>query len=177
MVLSKTELFGNEGRRVPEFFIGSKPPLVDCYVTDVFTVAELFFVLGSNVFEVVLALSVIVLPAGAVTYTTNVSVTLAPTARLPSVHFTGPLVPGAGALHFPEVMVTLLNVVPAGVVSLRVRLLAASGPRLSTTIVYVRVDPLLTEPGAELVSFKSADEPILVTNASGMPLAQLLQVF
>jgi hypothetical protein len=75
-------------------------------------VAELFFVLGSNVFEVTLALSVMVLPEGAVTLTTNVSVTFAPAAKLPNLHFTAPLLPGAGDVHDPAVMLTLLNVVP-----------------------------------------------------------------
>ena len=104
-------------------------------MTDVLAVAELFFVLGSNVFEVTLALSEMVLPEGAVTLTTNVSVTFAPAAKLPNLHFTAPVLPGAGDVHDPAVMPTLLKVVPVGVLSVIVRLLAVSGPRLLTTMV------------------------------------------
>jgi len=104
-------------------------------VTDVLAVAELFFVLGSNVFEVTLALSEMVLPEAAVTLTTNVSVTFAPAAKLPNLHFTPPVLPGAGDVHDPAVMPTLLKVVPVGVLSVIVRLLAVSGPRLLTTMV------------------------------------------
>ena len=63
-------------------------------MTLVVAVAELFAVLGSGVVELVVALSLIVLPEAAVTFTTSVSVMLLPDARLGAVQDTAPLPPG-----------------------------------------------------------------------------------
>jgi hypothetical protein len=104
-------------------------------MTVVLAVAELSALVGSNSADLTVAVSVIVLSGASVafTFTTNVSVTVLPEARLDTVQVTVPLLDGA--VQYPLLMKTLLKVVPVGTVSAIFTLLAASGPLLTTTIV------------------------------------------
>jgi hypothetical protein len=90
--------------------------------------------LGSNVAELTLVLSVIVLPEAAVTFTTTVIVMEPPEARLAAVQVTLPKPPGAGVVHVPELTEALLKVVPRGTTVSMLRLLAGSGPLFVATI-------------------------------------------
>ena len=100
------------------------------YITVVVALAELFVLFGSNVDELTLAVSLILLPEAAVTLTIRVSVTLAPLSRLSSVQTTTPVPPGVSEVQEPLLTPTLLKVVPTGTESLMVTLLAVSGPKL-----------------------------------------------
>ena len=67
--------------------------------------------------ELTVAVSVIVLSKPAVTFTVSVSVIALPSARPGAVQLTVPVPPGAGAVHDPDVVATLLKLVPAGIAS------------------------------------------------------------
>jgi hypothetical protein len=84
--------------------------------TVVVAVAEVLLV-GSNVVELTVAVSVIVLSKPAVTFTVSVSVIALPVASVGAVQLTVPAPPGAGAVHDPDVVATLLKLVPAGIAS------------------------------------------------------------
>jgi hypothetical protein len=92
------------------------PPMVGMPTTVVVAVAEVLLV-GSNVVELTVAVSVIVLSKPAVTLTVSVSVIALPEARAGAVQLTVPALPGAGAVHDPDVVATLLKLVPAGIAS------------------------------------------------------------
>lgn len=81
-------------------------------------------------------MSVIVLPDGAVTFTVSVIVIRWPLlSGVTSIQVTTPVLPGLGAVQVPAVVDTLLNVVPAGTVSVMMVSGSTSGPLLVATIV------------------------------------------
>jgi hypothetical protein len=94
----------------------------------VVTVDVLFFVFGSEVFEVTVAVSVIVLPEEALTLTTRVILKVVPLAMVPTVQVTVPVPPTGGAVQLPVLGVTLTKVVPVGVASVTLTACAVSGP-------------------------------------------------
>ena len=96
--------------------------------------AELFPLLGSNVAELTVAVSIMALPIPAVTLITNVSVTTLPDASVGTLHVTVPVSPAAGAMQEPALTDTLLNVAPAGIASAIFTFTAVSGPLLVTSI-------------------------------------------
>jgi hypothetical protein len=81
------------------------------------------------------AVSVTSLPAAASTFTVNVTVAVALTARLPMVHRTVPVPPTEGDVQVPALVKTLTKVLPAGTASVTTTLVAASGPLLPAVIV------------------------------------------
>lgn len=85
----------------------------------------------------------------AVTFTTNVSVIVLPEASVGTLQVTMPVPPSVGSVHDPRMMETLLNVVPAGMASWMLTLLAASGPLLVTSITYVMLEPVAATVGAK----------------------------
>ena len=91
-------------------------------------VDELFLVLGSEVVEVTVAVSVIVLPDDALTLTTRVILKVTPLAMVPTVQVTVPVPPTGGAVQLPVFGVTLTKVVPVGVTSVTETACAVSGP-------------------------------------------------
>jgi hypothetical protein len=75
-------------------------------------VTALFFALGSGVPDDVRPVSVNMLPADAVSLTVMVTVTLAPLARFPTLQLKVPVVPTAGAVQVPALVVTLAKWFP-----------------------------------------------------------------
>ena len=96
--------------------------------------AELFPLLGSNVAELTVAVSIMALPIPAGTLITSVSVTTLLDASVGTLHVTVPVPPAAGAVQEPALTDALLNVAPAGIASTMLTLLAASGPLFITSI-------------------------------------------
>ena len=103
--------------------------------TVVVTVEVLFFVFGSDVAEVTVAVSVIVFPEVALTFTTRVIFREFPLPSVPTVHVTVPVPPTGGAVHVPVFGVTLTKVVPVGVASLTLTDNAVSGPLFLAAIL------------------------------------------
>ena len=107
-------------------------------LTVVVSVSELSPALGSSG-ELAVAVLVMIVPPGvpALTFTTRVIVTLEPLARVGPEQVTAPDPPTTGVVGQvqPPVALTETNVVFAGVESLRVGLVAGSGPLLATVIV------------------------------------------
>src|SRR5262249_11746873 len=93
-----------------------------------------------------------------------------------SVQVTVPVPPTGGAVQLPFVVLTLAKFVPLGVASVIETLEAGSGPMFLTTIVYVIVPPVLTVPGAVLVTERSAEDTTLPTQASLSPPLQVPSV-
>src|SRR6266498_4446414 len=117
-------------------------------LTVVVALAELLAVTASSG-EVTLAVLVMIVPFGvaAATLRTKVIV-LVPTGTEGLVQVCVPVPPtGSGGHVHPAPGVTETNVVPAGVVSEREVLEAASGPALVTLIAYVMVEPATTGSG------------------------------
>src|SRR5437867_2512662 len=131
------------------------PEIAPTAVTVVTLVAELLALVGSC--ETVATETVLVtVPLAAVTFTTSVSTTFDPLAMVPSEQVIVPVPFTAGVVQ-PAFGVRLWNVVPVGIVSVRVVPLAGSGPPLWTAIEYVRFVPLGTGLGfARLVTERSA---------------------
>jgi hypothetical protein len=126
-------------------------------------------IVGSNVAESTVAVSVIGVPEGRRTSKTTVSLTVSPEARLGTMQVTLGTLPGvppcAGAAQDPLLMVALMkvpagtqtrHVASAGKESSLLTSIAVLGPVLVTTMVYVSVEPLCTESGALLVIVSSA---------------------
>jgi hypothetical protein len=86
------------------------------------------------VVELTLALSVILLPEAALTFTTIVIVILPAFVSELAVQVKVPVPPTGGAVQVPSVVITLTNVVPAGVVSVTEMAWAVSGPLFLTLI-------------------------------------------
>jgi len=80
------------------------------------------------VFEVTVALSVIILPDDALTLTTRLIFSEVPLAIVPTVQVTLPVPPTGGAVQLPVFGVTLTKVVPVGVASVTLTPRAVSGP-------------------------------------------------
>ena len=101
-------------------------------------VAVLFARFGSVVEEVIVAASLIAVPAAvpAVTFTTTGKLAV-PAAKLGFVHVMVPALPPAGRVqdHPPGIGVSDTNVVLGGVFSVKLALVAALGPALVTTWV------------------------------------------
>jgi len=91
---------------------------------------------GSGVDDVAVAV-LTRLPLLAVTFTTIVIVSLAPTAIVPRSAVTVPPLAGAGPVQVPTVVAQETKVVPAGSGSVTTTATAASGPALTTRIWYV----------------------------------------
>src|SRR5712691_13472783 len=110
-------------------------------MTVVVAVASLSALVGSNATEFATAVSVIVLCGASVafTFTTSITAMEFPGARVAAVHVTVPVPPGAGAVQVcagpAAEKPTLLNVVPAGIVSAISTVVAGSGPWLVTTMM------------------------------------------
>jgi hypothetical protein len=101
-------------------------------------VAVLFAVFGSAVAELTVAISLIAVPAVALPLTFSFTVKLAdPAAKLGLVQLMVPALPAAGVLHDHPVGRVPMDwkVVFAGVVSLKLAVVAVLGPALLTTCV------------------------------------------
>src|SRR5271165_1181930 len=123
-------------------------------------VAVLFDVLGSVTAELTLAVSLIAVPAAvpAFTFSTTVNVP-EPAARLGFVQVIVPVPFTAGVMHdHPAGAEIDWNVVFAGVLSVRLAVVAVLGPLLVTTCVYVMLLPACTGTGlAVFVIARSAE--------------------
>ena len=97
--------------------------------------AVLLALLGSAAPELTLAVPVMVEPPRALTFTTSVTVKLAPLFRFATLQVTVPVPPTAGAVQEPRLVCTLTKLVPAGTASLATTPLAAVGPWLLTVMV------------------------------------------
>src|SRR5947209_8106636 len=105
--------------------------------TSVVAVDELLALVGSKDAVLTVAVYVITAPTAGVRFTTSVSTIVSPEfkPRLGAVQVTVPVPPAAGAVQDPELVTTLLNVVPAGSASTILTFSAVSGPLLATVIV------------------------------------------
>src|SRR5262245_26757104 len=104
----------------------------------VLSVSELLPALGSSG-ELAVAVLVIVVPAGVpgLAFTTRVTMTLEPLARVGPEQLTAPVPPTTGVVGHVQLpfALTETNVVFAGVESLKVGLVAGACPLLATVIV------------------------------------------
>lgn len=101
--------------------------------TVVLVVTELFARFGSLDVPLTEALLVIVEPDTALTFTTRVIAADPPGGSPPSEQVTVPVAPTGGVLQLPG-LVSDTNVVPTGIMSVKVAPRSASGPLLVTTI-------------------------------------------
>src|ERR1700722_3312092 len=124
-------------------------------------VAVLFVVFGSLVAELTVTVSLIAVPAGVPAVTLRITGKLAdPTAKLGLVQLIVPALPTVGRVqdHPLGIGVNETKVVFAGVTSVKVAVLAALGPPLVNTCVYVMLFPACTGTGlAELVTERAAE--------------------
>ena len=113
------------------------PWTIDGESTVVVAVPLLLLAFGSGVFEVAVAVLLIIEPPGTLGATRTVKVNTAlPAANEEFEHATEPTSPASGVVHdHPSGADKLTKVVPAGSVSVHEALLAASGPLLDTVIV------------------------------------------
>ena len=81
--------------------------------------------------EVTLAVSLIVVPFLACTVTSIEALEDWPFCRVPRPHTTFPVLPAAGVVQLPWLVLALTKVVPVGTASLTTTPVASSGPRLS----------------------------------------------
>jgi hypothetical protein len=111
----------------------TKSASVEVATTSV-AVAVLLVRFGSEVEEVTVAVLLITVPAAVPVGTFRTTEKLAvPVARLASVQLIVPVPPGAGVVHdHPDAGVIELKMVPVGVVSVRVTLVAVLGPTFLT---------------------------------------------
>ena len=103
-------------------------------VTTVSVVAELFARFESLDIPLIVAVLVIVEPDGALTFTTRLIATDPPGGSTPSEQVTVPEAPTGGVLQLPG-LVSDTNVVPTGIMSVKVAPRSVSGPLLVTTSV------------------------------------------
>src|ERR1700675_2703910 len=122
-------------RFVSRYFASARIWTTAFHCTCVATFAVLLAALGSKAAEVTLAVSLMVLPDRAVTFTTSVTVRLAALASDETLQVTVPVPPTAGAVQDPSVVFTLTKLVPVGVLSVILAEVAVSGPLFFATIV------------------------------------------
>jgi hypothetical protein len=138
-------------------------------VTRVASVSELFALTGSLTAEDTDAVFVMVVPLGVArfTFTTIENVAVASSANEATGQLTDPVPPTEGVAH-PAEGETETNVVLAGVASVRTTLVAASGPSLSMTIVYVTFEPAVTGSGESVfVTERSAGSSTATAGIAG----------